>query len=44
MIQAVVDLLKMIGRPASIYAVLFLLPFGAGWMVTFVLLRRTLGR
>ena len=28
----------------GIYAVLFLLPFGAAWIVTFVLLRRALGR
>jgi len=30
--------------PTGIYAVLFLLPFGATWIVTFVLLRRALDR
>ena len=30
--------------PTGIYAVLFLLPFGAAWIITFVLLRRALDR
>ena len=29
---------------SAIYVSVFLLPFGAGWIVTFVLLRRALGR
>jgi hypothetical protein len=32
------------GFVSGLYASVFLLPFGAGWMVTFVLLRRAVGR
>ena len=32
------------GLVSGIWVCAFLLPFGAGWMVTFVLLRRALGR
>jgi hypothetical protein len=32
------------GAVSAVYAVVFLLPFGAGWLVTFLLLRRAFER
>jgi hypothetical protein len=32
------------GAVSGLYAVVFLLPFGAGWLVTFLLLLRAFGR
>ena len=43
-VVAAAGLYLLYGLVSAIWVCAFLLPFGAGWIVTFVLLRRALGR